>query len=160
MASPADSSYSINNSSDTSTVAMAPSANLWDQIDFNSPDTSYPEVTDKNVTTKSNAHFVIYSMDVQNLFADGKNELSNDGKQSLNQIDSSINQRFKTADVRIYAQSDTSNADQLALQRGESISNFLTKNSSLDQSRVSVYHPGEGISVPTKKNTVSIVVKR
>ena len=160
MASPVDSSYSLNNSSDTSVVDIAPSANLWDQVDFNSPDTSYVEVTDKNVTTKSNAHFVIYSMDVQNLFADSKSDLGDSGKQSLNHVASSINQRFKSADVRIYAQSDTSYTDQLALQRGESISNYLAKNSNLDQSRISVYHTGEGTSVPDKKNTVNIVVKR
>lgn len=160
MASPADSSYTLNNSSDTSVTGIAPAANLWDQVDFNSPDTTYPELTDKNVTTKSNAHFVIYSMDVQNLFADSKSDLSKDGKQSLDQVASSINQRFKSVDVRIYAQSDTSHADQLALQRGESISNYLAQNSSLDRSRISVYHTGEGTSVPDKKNTINIVVKR
>lgn len=159
MVIPGDSSNTINNSSDTS-IGIRSDANLWDQIDFNSPDTAYAEVTDKNVVTKSNAHFVIYSMDVQNLFADGKSDLSNDGKQSLNQIASSINQRSKSADVRIYAQSDTSHTDQLALQRGDSLSNYLVKNSNLDQSHISVYHPGEGTSVPVKKNTVSIVVKR
>ena len=156
----ADSSYSINNSSDTSAAVVPPGANLWDQVDFNSPDTSYTEVTDKNVNTKSNAHFVIYSMDIQNLFADGKSDLTNSGKQSLDQIASSINQRFKTADVRIYAQADTAQADQLAMQRGESISNYLAQNSKLDQSHISVYHPGEGTSVPGKKNTANIVVKR
>ena len=155
----ADSTATINNA-DTTSPAVAPTANLWDQVDFDSPDTSYPEVTDKNLITKSNSHFVIYSEDVSNLFENGKSDLSKEGKQSLDQVASSINKRFNTADVRIYAQSDTAHADQLAMQRGESVSNYLVKNTNIDQSRISVFHPGEGTSVPDKKDQVSIVVKR
>jgi len=155
----ADSTATINNA-DTASPAVAPTANLWDQVDFDSPDTSYPEVTDKNLITKSNSHFVIYSEDVSNLFENGKSDLSKEGKQSLDQVASSINKRFNTADVRIYAQSDTAHADQLAMQRGESVSNYLVKNTNIDQSRISVFHPGEGTSVPDKKDQVSIVVKR
>jgi len=155
----ADSTATVNNA-DTASPAVAPTANLWDQVDFDSPDTSYPEVTDKNLVTKSNSHFVIYSEDVSNLFENGKSDLSKEGKQSLDQVASSINKRFNTADVRIYAQSDTAHADQLAMQRGESVSNYLVKNTNIDQSRISVFHPGEGTSVPDKKDQVSIVVKR
>jgi len=155
----ADSTATINNA-DTASMSVAPTANLWDQVDFDSPDTSYPEVTDKNLVTKSNSHFVIYSEDVSNLFENGKSDLSKEGKQSLDQVASSINKRFNTADVRIYAQSDTAHADQLAMQRGESVSNYLVKNTNIDQSRISVFHPGEGTSVPDKKDQVSIVVKR
>ena len=155
----ADSTATINNA-DTASPAVAPTANLWDQVDFDSPDTSYPEVTDKNLITKSNSHFVIYSEDVSNLFENGKSDLSKEGKQSLDQVASSINKRFNTADVRIYAQSDTAHADQLAMQRGESVSSYLAKNTNIDQSRISVFHPGEGTSVPDKKDQVSIVVKR
>lgn len=149
-----------NSTSDTTVIGTSPNANLWDQIDFNSPDTAYPEITDKNVVTRSNAHFVIYTADVQNLFSDDKNDLSTGGKKSLDQIASSINQRFNSADVRIYAQSDTAHIDSLALQRSDSIKNYLVKNSNIDQSRITIYHPGEGTSVPGKKNTVNIVVKR
>lgn len=155
-----DSTYSQNTTPADSTNMGLGQANLWDQIDFNSPDTTYNEVTDKNVTTKSNAHFVIYSMNTQNLFVDNKSDLSNDGRNSLNQIASSINKRFNSADVKLYAQSDTAQADQLAVQRAESISNYLSNNSNLDQSHITVYHPGEPSSVPGKSNTVNIVVKR
>jgi outer membrane protein OmpA-like peptidoglycan-associated protein len=148
------------NNPDTVSAPVAPTANLWDQVDFDSPDTSYVEVTDKNIMTKSNSHFVIYSEDVSHLFENGKSDVSKEGKQSLDQIASSINKRFTTADVRIYAQADTAHADQLAMQRGESVSNYLAKNTNIDQSRISVFHPGEGTSVPGKKDQVSIVVKR
>lgn len=155
-----DSTYALQHSTDNTGSGVSAHANLWDQTNFNSPDTTFTEVTDKNVTTKSNAHFVIYSLNTRSLFEDDKSDLSNEGKQSLNQIGASINQRFNTSDVRIYAQSNTAHENPLALERGESISDYLVKNSNLDQSRISIYHPGEGTEVPGNKNTVHLVVKR
>jgi outer membrane protein OmpA-like peptidoglycan-associated protein len=141
-------------------TGVAPTANLWDQVDFDSPDTTYAEVVNKNITTKSNAHFAIYSIAVDHLFADGKSELSNEGKQNLNQVGASIHQRFNTGDIRIYAQSDTTRVDTLTSQRGKAVNDYLADNSGIDKSHISVFHPGEGTSVPDKKNTVNIVVKR
>ncbi len=155
-----DSTYSTDTTYPATSNAALGQANLWDQIDFNSPDTAYAEVTDKNITTKSNAHFVIYSLNSQNLFAGNTSDLSNEGKQSLGQIGSSINKRFTSADVKIYARSDTAQADQLAVQRGETISNYLVSNSKLDQSHITVYKPGDQASAPGNDNTVKIVVKR
>ena len=155
-----DSSYSQNNNPGDSTNMGLGTANLWDQIDFNSPDTTYSEVTDKNITTQSNAHFVIYSLGTQYLFVPGKADLSNEGKQSLNQVGSSINQRFNSAYIRIYDQSDTTQPDRLAVQRAETIGNYLVNNSRLDQSHITVYQQGEPPAVSAKSNTVNIVVKR
>lgn len=155
-----DSTYSTNNTAtDSKAVAMG-HANLWGQIDFNSPDTMYPEVTDKNITTQSNAHFVIYSLNTNNLFLSDKSELSNKGKQSLNQVSASINKRFDSADVKIYDQSDTTKQDRLATERAEMVRNYLIDNSKLNQQHVAIYQPGEPTSVPDKSNTVNIVVKR
>lgn len=155
-----DSAYSSNTATTDSTTVEMGQANLWNQVDFDSPDTTYPELTDKNITTKSNAHFVIYSMNTQNLFDDNKSDLSNEGRQRLNQIGSSINKRFNSADVKIYDQSDTTQPDRLAVQRAETISNYLVNNAKLDKSHITVYRPGEQASVPKKSNTVNIVVKR
>ncbi len=163
-----DSTYSTsNNTADSTSVTAADStsrqtgrANLWSQIDFNSPDTTYPEVTDKSVTTRSNAHFVIYTLNSKDLFQNDKSDLSDKGKQSLNQVGASINKRFDSADVKIYAQADTTKQDQLAMERSESVRNYLVDNSKLRQQHISVYQRGEPASVPSNSNTVNIVVKR
>jgi flagellar motor protein MotB len=159
-----DSTYSTNNTmtdttSDTTTVAMG-HANLWSQVDFNSPDTTYSEVTDKNIKTRSNAHFVIYTLNSQDLFVNDKSDLSNNGKQSLKQVGASINKRFDSSDVKIYDQADTTKQDRLATERAEMVRNYLINNSKLDQQHVTVYQRGEPASVPDKSNTVNIVVKR
>ena len=160
MGTTSDSTYSSNNTAnDTNTVAMGPS-NLWSQIDFNSPDTTYSEVTDKNIKTRSNAHFVIYTLNSNDLFENDKSDLSNNGKQCLNQVAASINKRFDSSDVKIYDQADTTKQDRLAMERAEMVRNFLVNNSKIDQQHVSVYQRGEPASVPDKSNTVNIVVKR
>ena len=115
------------------------SDNLWSQVNFDSPDTTYAEISDKKVSIKANAHF---------------------GRESLQQVRTSIGQRFNAPDIKIYNQTDTSHIDSLAMERAESVSGFLGENSKIDKSRITVYHPGEPASLTTKSNTVNIVVKR
>lgn len=153
-------STSANTAATDSTNINPGQANLWDQIDFNSPDTTYPEVTGKNVKTRSNAHFVIYSLSSQNLFVNNKSDLSNEGRQSLNQVGSSINKRFSAADVKVYDQADTSRPDRMAIQRAETVANYLVNNSKLNESHVTVYQPTQTSPMRQKNNMVNIVVKR
>jgi hypothetical protein len=155
--------HSISNENDDplGSVSMGSGPlNSWDGIDFNSPDTTYAEVTDKNVTIKSNAQFVIYSLNSQNVFVDNKIDLSNEGKQSLNQIGASINQRYKSSDIKIYDKSDTIQPGRFAEERAESVSNYLINNSKLDQSHLTFYYTNKPSSGPDNSNTVNIVVKR
>ena len=154
---------SITNESDdplgSVSVGSGP-ANSWDGIDFNSPETTYAEVTDKNVTIKSNDQFVIYSLNSQNVFVANKNDLSDEGKQSLNQIGASINQRFQSNDVKIYDKTDTVQPNHFAEERAESIANYLIHNSKLDQSHITFYYTSKPASMTGKSSTVNIVVKR
>ncbi len=134
--------------------------NTWGRIDFNSPDTTYAEITNKDVTVKSNPQFVIYSINSQNVFADNKSDLSNEGKQGLNQIGASINQRYKSADIKIYDKSDTIEPGRLAEERAESIANYLIHNSKLDQGHLTFFYKSKPSSKADKSSTVNIVVKR
>ena len=134
--------------------------NSWDGIDFNSPETTYAEVTDKNVTVKSNDEFVIYSLNSQNVFVANKSDLSDEGKQSLNQIGASINQRYKSADVKIYDKTDKTLPGHFAEERAESIANYLINNSKLDQSHITFYYTSKPSSMTDKSSTVNIVVRR
>jgi outer membrane protein OmpA-like peptidoglycan-associated protein len=153
-------STSYNQQYKTDSTRVPATANLWSQVNFDSPDTTYAEVTDKEVSAKANAHFVIYSMNDNTLFENNKSELRNDGKKGLKQIASSIDQRFKDGDVRIYNQTDSTKPDPLADERVENVKKYLIKNSKLEENKISVYKVGEPSSLPTKSNTVNIVVKR
>jgi outer membrane protein OmpA-like peptidoglycan-associated protein len=153
-------STSYNQQYKTDSTNVPTTANLWSQVNFDSPDTTYAEVTDKEVSTKANAHFVIYSMNDSTLFENNKSDLRNDGKKALKQIAASIDQRFKDGDVRIYNQTDSTKHDPLANERAENVKKYLIKNSKLEENKISVYKVGEPPFLPTKSNTVNIVVKR
>jgi len=155
-----DSSNEQNNTqADTSNLSSA-GANLWSQVNFNSPDTTFSEVNDSHITIKSNAHFVIYSISDQSLFENNKSEITNDGKKILTEVGASIQQRFLTSDVRILDNTDSVSSQNLASQRAEAVSAYLVNSSKLDQNRVFVYHSGEPVTLPDKANKVYVIVKR
>ena len=137
------------------------------QRPFNSPDTTYPEISDKNVSAKSTDRYAIYSMNDHVLFANNKSEISTEGKAGLRKIGASIYQRFKDADVRIYSQPDSlSQANlQLANQRAEAVKNFLLTNSKLNENHLSIFPNRDStsnasVSENQRNNGIAIVAKR
>lgn len=143
----------------TSGLALA-GANLWNQVNFNSPDTTFNEITDSHITVKSNAHFIIYSLPDQTLFEINKSNFTSDGMKILTQVGESIAKRFDSADVRIFDNTDSTVSENLASQRAKAVSDYLINSSKLNKSHVSVYQTGEPITLPDKMNRDYIVVKR
>ncbi|MEO8821756.1 MAG: hypothetical protein ABI267_05355 [Ginsengibacter sp.] len=155
-----DSSNEQNNvSPDTAKLALA-GANLWNQVDFNSPDTTFNEISDSHITVKSNAHFIIYSVPDQTLFEINKSNFSSDGTKILTQVGESIAKSFDSADVRIFDNSDSTVSENLASQRAKAVSDYLVNSSKLNKNHVSVYQTGEPITLPEQTNRDFIVVKR
>lgn len=144
---------------DTSTLSLA-GDNLWNQVDFNSPDTSFSEVNDSRITLNSNAHFLIYSLSSQYLFENNNSSLTREGKSSLNQVGTSIKRRFDSADVRVLDNTDSTTSKSLASERSKAINNYLVDSLNLGQSHVSVFQTGEPMKIPDKSNTDYIVVKK
>lgn len=155
-----DTTYQTSSAPADSENTVSTGDNLWSQVNFDSPDTTYAEISDKKVTAKANAHFVIYSISNGDLFTGNKSDLSSEGKETLKQVRTSISDRFTSPEIKIYNQVDTSSVDSLARERAQSVSDYLGNNSKIEKSKISVYQPGEPASLPTKENTVNIVVKR
>lgn len=153
-----DSSYQTTANVDTTNTAST-SSDSWSGINFDSPDTTYTEISDKNVTTKADPQFVIYSISNRDLFSNNKGELSKEGKESLHQIRTSIDKRFHSPEIKIYDQTDTSHLDSLAMERTQSVINYLDEGSK-NKGQITAYHSGERGVLPTKANTMNIVVKR
>lgn len=154
-----DSTEQNNASPDTAKLALA-GANLWNQVDFNSPDTTFSEISDSHITVKSNAHFIIYSVPDQTLFEINKSNFSSDGTKILTQVGESIAKRFDSADVRIFDNSDSTVSENLASQRAKAVSDYLVNSSKLNKNHVSVYQTEEPITLPEQRNRDFIVVKR
>jgi hypothetical protein len=67
-----DTSYRESTTNVDTINTVAAGDNLWSQVNFDSPDTTYDEVSDKKVATKANAHFVIYTISSNDLFPEKK----------------------------------------------------------------------------------------
>ena len=123
----------------------------WSTIDRNAPATNYDEITAKDISTRGNDNYGIYSLGENILFETDKSTLRKDAEQNLKQISASINRRFKGGDVRVYGYTDSVGSKgynkELAQQRAEVVKNWLANNTGIDSGKISLNAVGEGSPV-------------
>ena len=133
---------------DTGTKSLA-----WGNVDFNAPAVSYEEITDKNINVRGNSDFGIYDLGENILFDEGKNTIRTDAEQNLKQIANSIGKRYKGASVRVFGYTDSIGSagynKELAEQRALAVQNWLVKNGSISQDKISLEPVGEAHPVAT-----------
>ena len=141
----------------------------WDEVDFTSPIVRYDEIQDRDVQVRASnpqpqaqgqqsqeqqpPSYSIYEFDETVLFDLNKSDIRSQGTSKLDQIASSINQRFPNGQIRLYGFTDsiyTKEYNQtLSRQRAESVKDYLVQKG-IDASRISVQ--GEGQSDPVATN--------
>lgn len=138
---------------DTTVAGRTPGADDWDDLEKNARNTSYEEVTDKNITTRGNEQYGIYDLGDNILFNVNSSTLRTGAEQKLSQIAASINKRFKGGEVRIYGFADSTGSTgynkQLAEQRAATVRKWLATKGGIDSSRISLHPVGEGRPVAT-----------
>ncbi len=120
----------------------------WNNLDFNVMQDRYNEINDRDISVGTNQQVAVYSLNEPVLFDKQGNELRSGAEQKLQQIASSVNQRYPNAHIRIYgygeqegATSNTSDRD-LAQKRAAAVQNWLTSNGNISASRISVHTSG------------------
>ncbi len=125
----------------------------WNDVDFNAPAATYPEIKDSNITVRGNNNYGIYGLGENILFDEGKATLKADAEQNLKQIAASIEQRYKGADVRVYGYTDAIGSagynKELAEQRAQAVSDWLSKNGNIGKDKISMQPVGEERPVAT-----------
>lgn len=125
----------------------------WGNVDFNAPAVSYEEITDKNIDVRGNTDFGIYGLGENILFDEGKSTLRPDAEKNLKQIAGSIGKRYNGASVRIFGFTDslgTAGANkELSEQRATAVQDWLVKNGSISQDKISLEPMGETHPVAT-----------
>ena len=138
---------------DTSVAGRTPGADDWDDIEKNSQNTSYSEVTDKNISVRGNDKYGVYSLGNDILFDLNKSSLRKGADQNLRQIAASINKRFQGGEVRIFGFTDSTGSTdynkQLAEERAATVRNWLATKGGIDSIRISLHPIGEGRPVAT-----------
>lgn len=143
--------------SDTvSAAAPATGANpgtAWNDVDFNAPAATYPEITDTNISVRGNGNFGIYGLGENILFDEGKSAIRTTAEENLKQVIASINQRYKDASVRVYGYTDAVGSagynKELAEQRAQAVRDWLVKNGNVSESSISMEPVGEERPVAT-----------
>lgn len=146
---------------DSTTSATVPATDAgakstaFGNVDFNAPAVAYDEITDKNINVRGNNNFGIYGLGENVVFDEGKNTIRPDAEQNLKQIAASIGKRYKEASVRVYGYTDSIGSagynKELAEQRAEAVQNWLVKNGSITQDKISLEPVGEARPVATNE---------
>jgi hypothetical protein len=88
------------------TRAVAVTQPDWDNVDFNSPNSADPDITDKDIVVRSNDKYTIYTLGENILFATDQNTLQGNAGEKLKMITTAINKRFKGASIGVYGNTD------------------------------------------------------
>jgi outer membrane protein OmpA-like peptidoglycan-associated protein len=128
---------------------------LWGDVDFNAPEMTYDEITDKNINVRGNERYAIYGLGENILFDEGKATIRSQAEQNLKQITASIAKRYNDGNIRIYGHTDATgsagNNKELAERRAEAVRNWLVQNGAITNNRVTVNAIGE--SQPVASNS-------
>jgi outer membrane protein OmpA-like peptidoglycan-associated protein len=128
----------------------------WNDVDFNAPAAAYSEITDKNISVRSNNNYGIYGMGENILFNEGKSTIRQDAEKNLKQIAGSLNKRYSGSDIRVYGFTDAVGSagynKQLSEQRAEAVKDWLTKNASISSDKISIQPVGEAQPVASNAN--------
>ena len=153
-------SDSTSTTTDTSAAAKPVAAVTqpdWNNVDFNSPKTADPDVTDKDIAVSGNDKYTIYTLGENILFATDQNSLQGSADAKLKQITASLGKRFKGASIGVYGNTDSTGSaghnKQLGADRASAVKAWLIKNGGIDSSMVSVH--SFGASKPVASNATA-----
>jgi outer membrane protein OmpA-like peptidoglycan-associated protein len=135
------------------TRAVAVTQPDWDNVDFNSPNSADPDITDKDIVVRSNDKYTIYTLGENILFATDQNTLQGNAGEKLKMITTAINKRFKGASIGVYGNTDAtgsaSHNKQLGADRATVVRNWMVSSGGMDSTRVSVHTLGATKPVAT-----------
>ena len=127
--------------------AAASAGNAWDLTKAKLADVKFKEVTTPGITVRGDSTYSVYSVDETVLFDTDKSDIKSSAAASLQQITSSIGQRYATQQVRVMgfadSRGDKSYNRELSEKRAEAVKNYLVNTGKIDASRVSVEPMGE-----------------
>ena len=126
--------------------AVAATEPDWNNVDFNSPKSVDPDVTDKDIAVSGNNKYTIYTLGENILFATDQNSLQGNADAKLKQITASINKRFKGAPIGVYGNTDstgtTGHNKQLGAERAAAVKMWLVKSGGMDSTKVTIHSFG------------------
>jgi outer membrane protein OmpA-like peptidoglycan-associated protein len=147
-----DSTSTTTDTSINSGTALAATEPDWSTVDFNSPKSSDPDITDQDVSVSGNDQYTIYTLGENILFATDQNSIQASADAKLNQVIASLNNRFKGATIGVFGSTDSTGTaghnKQLGAERAQAVKQWLIK-SGLEEGKISIHSLGEKEPVAT-----------
>jgi outer membrane protein OmpA-like peptidoglycan-associated protein len=142
----ADSTATQSDSTSAAKPVVAATQPDWNSVDFDAAKTTDADITDKDITVNGNNQYTIYTLGENILFATDQSTLQSSADQKLKQITTSLDKRFKGADIGIFGNTDTTgntgHNKQLGAERAAAVKEWLVRNGALDSSKVSIHSFG------------------
>lgn len=137
------------------TTTTTDNDNDWNTINRNAPVATYQEITDRDVTVRGDDNYAIYSIGENILFDLDSKQIRAEGTRKLEQIATSLKQRYDDGQVRVYGYTDSQGSPgynkELAEERAEAVRNWLSQSGGIDNNRISIHPVGEGDPVATNE---------
>ncbi|MBD1422046.1 OmpA family protein [Sphingobacterium chuzhouense] len=119
----------------------------WNSVDFNTPQSTNPDITDTDIMTRENADYTIYTIGENILFATDQKEIQGSSETKLKQIADALNERFKGAYIGVYGSADStgtaSHNKELGAERANAVKDWLINSGGIERSKVSTHSLGE-----------------
>lgn len=139
---------------DTSGIVAATVTN-WDSINFDVPDASYDEVTDKAIQVRGNSKYSIYTLGENVLFATDQSAIQTNGETQLKQISASLKKRYSGASIAIYGNTDStgtaSHNKELGAERAAAVKNWLVKQAGIAADKITIHSKGQSDPVASNE---------
>ncbi len=135
----------------------------WTDVDYNGPVTMWDDVNDKDIETRGNDNYGIYSLGENVMFKTDSDMLSADAKAKIKKVGMSIGKRYANANIRIMGFADSRGTagynKELSEKRAEAVKAELI-SSGLDMNKVTVYGMGEASPVATNDTKAGMAENR
>ena len=132
---------------DSGKAAVAVTQPDWNSVNFNSPNSADPDVTDTSIKVSGNDRYTIYTLGENILFATDQSSLQGSADAKLKMIATAIHKRFAGGSIGVYGNTDSigtaGHNKQLGAERAVMVKDWLVKNGGLDSAKVSVHSMGE-----------------
>ncbi len=143
--------------------AVSNTVDDWTDVDYNGPTTMWDDVNDKDIETRGNDNYGIYSLGENVMFKTDSDMLSADAKAKIRKVGMSISKRYANANIRIMGFADSRGTagynKELSEKRAEAVKAELIA-SGLDMNKVTVYGMGEASPVATNDTKAGMAENR
>ncbi len=123
----------------------------WNSVDFNSAESTDPNITDKDIRVRSSDAYMIYSLGENILFATDQNTIQSSSEAKLRQISTALDKDFKGAYIGVYGNTDStgtaSHNKQLGIERATAVKDWLVNQGHIAKDKISVQSRGENSPV-------------